>query len=110
LNSAPPPARDKAAESTRPQGAYDSRAAGTVAQAPAAQPPSLGTGHGRGEYSPVTQVEFERASSRPDELVAIRYERHERLVAMGVLPRVLRHAWRDPNPFPSGELGFVPDP
>ena len=61
-----------------------------------------------GEYSPVEQVEFERASSRPDQLVAIRYERHETLVAMGVLPR-WRPAWHDPDPFP-GALGFVPDP
>jgi len=72
------------------------------------QEPSLGTGHGRGEYSPVQQVEFERASARPDELVAIRYERRETLVVMGVLPQV-RHGLRDPDPFP-GALSFVPDP
>jgi hypothetical protein len=72
------------------------------------QQPSLGTGHGRGEYSPVRQVAFERASARPDELVAIRYERREALVAMGVLP-VARPVWRDPDPFP-GALSFVPDP
>jgi hypothetical protein len=72
------------------------------------QEPSLGTGHGRGEYSPVQQVEFERASVRPDELVAMRYERRETLVAMGVLPGV-RPASRNPDPFP-GALSFVPDP
>ncbi len=72
--------------------------------------PSLGTGHGRGEYSPVEQVAFERASSRPDELIAIRYERRETLVAMGVLPEPRdRSRRRQPDPFP-GTLGFVPDP
>jgi hypothetical protein len=72
------------------------------------QQPSLGTGHGRGEYSPVQQVQFERASTRPDEMVVIRYERHETLVALGVLPET-RDALRDPDPFP-GALSFVPDP
>jgi hypothetical protein len=88
--------------------AKESRAAG--ATAPAMQQPSLGTGHGRGEFSPVEQVEFERASSQPDEMIAIRYERRETLVAMGVIPR-RPHSLprRDPDPFP-GALGFVPDP
>jgi hypothetical protein len=72
--------------------------------------PSLGTGHGRGEYSPVEQVAFQRASSQPDELIAIRYERRETLVAMGVLPEPRLRRWpRQPDPFP-GALGFVPDP
>jgi hypothetical protein len=72
--------------------------------------PSLGTGHGRGEYSPVERVAFERASSRPDEIVSIRYERRETLVAMGVLPEPrYRPRPRQPDPFP-GALGFVPDP
>jgi hypothetical protein len=103
-----PAAREKAAEAPARSEASDGRLAGAAAPAPAAQAPSLGTGHGRGEYSPVQPVEFERASSRPDQLVAIRYERRETLVAMGVLPRV-RHSWRDPDPFP-GTLSFVPDP
>jgi hypothetical protein len=87
-----------------------SRAAGAAQPAPAMEQPSLGTGHGRGEYSPVEQVEFERASSQPDEMIAIRYERRETLVAMGVIPQ-RQHSLprRDPDPFPAA-LGFVPDP
>ena len=85
--SGSPPSREKA-EADAAGKAADSRAASAHAAAPAMQEQSLGTGHGRGEYSPVQQVEFERASARPDELVAIRYERRETLVAMGVLPRV----------------------
>ena len=80
------------------------------APAPVAQQPSLGTGHGRGEYSPVEQVAFERASKHPDELIAIRYERRETLVAMGVLPEPeYSFPRRHPDPVP-GTLGFVPDP
>jgi hypothetical protein len=97
----PEQARSKAAGE-----AADSNAA--RAPSATAQVPSLGTGHGRGEYSPVQRVEFERASTRPDEIVAIRYERRETLVAMGVLPPV-RDDLRHPDPFP-GALGFVPDP
>ena len=86
------------------------RAAGNTAAAPSMQQPTLGTGHGRGEYSPVEQVEFVRASSRPDEMIAIRYERRETLVAMGVIPEP-RYSFqgRQPDPFP-GVTGFVPDP
>lgn len=105
--SASPSSREKA-EADAVGKAANNRAAGETAAAPAAQQPSLGTGHGRGEYSPVQQVEFERASARPDEMVAIRYERRETLVAMGVLPE-RRYGMRDPDPFP-GALSFVPDP
>jgi len=105
--AASPPSQERA-ESDAVEKTVDSRAAGSNAAAPSMQQPSLGTGHGRGEYSPVQQVQFERASARPDELVAIRYERRETLVAMGVLP-MSRHGLRDPDPFP-GALSFVPDP
>ncbi len=101
-----PAARERAEASA----AKADRAAGVSAPAPAMQQPSLGTGHGRGEYSPVQQVEFERAGTRPDEVIAIRYERRETLVAMGVIaePRY-SFSRRDPDPFP-GAPGFVPDP
>jgi len=98
------------AEADAAQESTASRAAGAGAAAPAMQQPSLGTGHGRGEYSPVERVEFERARAQPDEMIAIRYERRETLVAMGVLPE-FRYSprRRSPDPFP-GALGFVPDP
>jgi hypothetical protein len=101
--------RERAAADTAGE-AKASRAEGAAASAPAMERPSLGTGHGRGEYSPVEQVAFERASSKPDETIAIRYERRETLVAMGVLPEP-RYSFqrRDPDPFP-GSVGFVPDP
>jgi hypothetical protein len=84
--------------------------AGAPELAAAARMRSLGTGHGRGEYSPAERVAFERASVQPDELIAIRYERRETLVAMGVLPEPrYRPRLPQPDPFP-GALGFVPDP
>jgi len=106
---APQGSRDRA-EADSAGEAKASRAEGATASAPAMEQPSLGTGHGRGEYSPVEQVEFERASSQPDEMIAIRYERRETLVAMGVLPQWQHRSARpDPDPFP-GTPGFVPDP
>jgi hypothetical protein len=98
---------------TEADAAGDSRArseARSSEYSAAAPLPALGTGHGRGEYSPVEQVAFERASTQPDELIAIRYERRETLVALGVLPEPRLPRWpRQPDPFP-GALGFVPDP
>jgi hypothetical protein len=70
--------------------------------------PALGTGRGRREHSPVQRVEFERASTRPDQRIVLRYDRRENLMAMGILPKP-GYRWREPNPFP-GSLGFVPDP
>ena len=73
---------------------------------PMASGPSLGTGHGAREYSSVRQTRFERASSRPDQATALRYDRREHLIAMGVLPAP--GAWpHRPDPFPGR---FVPDP
>lgn len=104
--AAPPAARREKSASA---GAAAESAGAADAAAPAAQQlPSLGTGHGRREYSPVQHVHFERASSRPAERIAIRYESRDALVAMGVLP-AWRERWREPEPFP-GAMGFVPDP
>ncbi len=64
----------------------------------------LGTAHGRSEDSWVDTTAFERAQARPDEIITIRYDRPETLVAMGII------APAGPNPFPSSEPGFVPDP
>ncbi len=87
-----------------------------AAEAPAANAESaqrresedrLGTGHGPRESSPAQYVDFRRASSTPDETIAIYYDSYRNLVARGVLPRKERWAKREPQPFPAG---FVPDP
>src|SRR5262245_10064535 len=69
----------------------------------------LGTGHGRSETSVVSYTDFERARSSPDEVITIRYDSRENLLAMGVItqPRLPAPV---PNPFPNSESGFVPDP
>jgi hypothetical protein len=64
----------------------------------------LGTGHGEREFAPITHTAFERASDRPDEIVQLRYDSVENLVALGVL-RPTRAL-----PAPAAFPGFVPDP
>lgn len=82
-----------------------------VASAPASQPaPKLGTGHGEREYSYVESTDFRRLQREPSEVIRIRYDSFENLVAMGVI-RQSRVTPPTPNPFPvSRERGYVPDP
>jgi hypothetical protein len=70
----------------------------------------LGTGHGAREASYVQNTHFDRLSSTPNEIIQIRYDSFENLVAMGVVRS--RPAWRPgPNPFPDSTAPkFVPDP
>jgi hypothetical protein len=69
----------------------------------------LGTGHGRSETSHVGYTDFERARNSPDEVITIRYDSRENLLAMGVITQPHLPA-PVPNPFPNSESGFVPDP
>lgn len=64
----------------------------------------LGTGHGERENSVVQYTNFERAGSRPDQVVTIYYDSRPNLIARGVIPRP---TFGHPNPFPGQ---FVPDP
>ena len=84
------------------------RSADASRNAPMAAGAPLGTGHGRDESSPVQRVRFERASSTPREIVTVRYDRRENLIAMGVLPSVPLAGM--PRAFPDWTPGFVPDP
>jgi hypothetical protein len=76
----------------------------------AAPAEKLGTGHGTREASYVQNTQFDRLSSMPNEVIKIRYDSFENLVAMGVVPS--RPAWRTgPNPFPDSiSPRYVPDP
>jgi hypothetical protein len=70
----------------------------------------LGTGHGEREWSYVVDTEFSRMQREPNEVIRIRYDSLENLVAMGIL-RPAHPAPPAPNPFPhSHERQFVPDP
>ena len=70
----------------------------------------LGTGHGEREYSYVNHTEFARLQPQPNEIIRIRYDSLENLLAMGIVkrPRPLPPTM---NPFPaSPEQQYVPDP
>jgi hypothetical protein len=72
--------------------------------------PKLGTAHGQRESSWVTHIEFERLQSEPNEIVRIRYDSMENLVAMGIVPP-RGHMPPQPNAFPSVAGSFyAPDP
>ena len=100
-----PAAAESRAES--PQGAGARSRDEAVARA--APAPRLGTGHGERESSRVAHTTFERRSHRPDELIRIRYDSVENLVALGVIPGAAPQ--RQANPFPDAPLSrYVPDP
>jgi len=114
--AAPPAAaRENGAESSlRGEANVDDQAARAAQKSGAVAPPAplakLGTGHGAREKSYVEFTDFARASSQPNELVRIRYDSRENLLALGIIPRAAPVAG-DPNPFPGSALvHFVPDP
>lgn len=71
----------------------------------------LGTGHGDRETDKVGHTQFERRGERPDDIVRIRYDSHENLIAMGIIPRHKRPE-RDqrPSAFPAERPYYAPDP
>jgi len=70
--------------------------------------PGLGTGHGQRETSVVVNVNFEREQPQPNEVIRIRYDSRENLLAMGVIRQTTPPR---PQPFPGEQrLGYVPDP
>ena len=72
--------------------------------------PKLGTGHGEREYSSVNHTEFLRMQDRPNEVIRIRYDSFENLLALGIVKRP-RPAPPWANPFPaSPDQQYVPDP
>jgi hypothetical protein len=85
----------------------DAQAQSNVANMAPAQ--KLGTGHGAREASYVQSTTFDRRSSTPNEVIKIRYDSFENLVAMGVIRS--RPVWPPtPNPFPDSMPRYVPDP
>ena len=112
-SEAPSSMGDARAKAAPPAGSADMAAessAGAMARQ-SAPSPSLGTAHGRRETSYVGKTTFERANSQPDEVIRIRYDSRENLVAAGVIPMPQR--WprpSGPSPFPGSDPGYVPDP
>lgn len=97
----------KSGDAPRPSAAPGAAASSErSAQADHAPAPRLGTAHGQRENSEVNYTDFVRASSRPDEVISIRYDSYRNLVAQGVI-RGRNTRRENPNPFPGQ---FVPDP
>lgn len=72
--------------------------------------PQLGTAHGQRETSVVSHTSFARLQAQPNEIIRIRYDSRENLVAAGVIREPVARL-PVPNPFPqSANAGYVPDP
>jgi hypothetical protein len=96
--------RSPSAESQPGLARSEDKSFGSQAGAP------IGTGHGRREYRPSVNVAFDRADS-VYELVNVRYDSRQNLIAMGVIPSRGHYSQR-PRSFPNqrDQLGFTPDP
>jgi hypothetical protein len=115
LRSAPAPAAPAAESLTeRIMGGADASASAEGAlrkqQAAPMPAPKLGTGHGARENSVVSHTSFARLQAQPNEVIRIRYDSRENLVAAGVIREPAAHN-PIPDPFPqSGNASYVPDP
>lgn len=101
--AAPAPAQE-AESSARALGA------GSLAKAAPAPSAKLGTAHGQRETSVVSHTSFTRLQERPNEVISIRYDSRENLVAYGV---IREQPVRPPIPraFPQSDaVSYVPDP
>jgi len=100
--AASPPSESRAASSDL---------SGNIVNMPLPRPPgpALGTAHGEREYSYVAHTHFVRRQWQPDEIIRIRYDSLDNLIAMGIV-RPHRYAGPRPSPFPSTESAYVPDP
>ncbi|THD60664.1 hypothetical protein [Phenylobacterium sp.] len=110
--SAPPPAAPRAAPALRsPAAAPPAAASSEMAAAAERRAEKLGTAHGAREWSVITNVDFERATSHPQLIRRIEYDTFDNLVASGMVRPNLGEA-RRPRPFPGNGDGaaYVPDP
>ncbi len=98
--------------SAQSQGALSSSERQAKATAEPMPTPKLGTAHGQRETSVVSRTSFERLQTQPNEIIRIRYDSRENLVASGVIRApVTRLPIPGPSPFPrSDDVSHVPDP
>ena len=126
---APPPATSPWAQAMGPLGAMPDRSAEpspvqqpsdslsfserrAKASAEAMPTPKLGTAHGQRETSAVSSTNFQRLQSHPNEIIRIRYDSRENLIAGGVIREpVAQMPLPRANAFPMSEQSsYVPDP
>jgi hypothetical protein len=107
---APPPVSAMALPDSVAREAVAGLPSSQLRSAPAAPPTKLGTGHGERVYSHVDHTEFERLHTQPDEVIRIRYDSLDNLIAMGIVEKP-HPAVPSANPFPaSAQQQYVPDP
>jgi len=109
LPSAPAPAA-AAAPPSEAESSARSQSADSVAKAAPAPSARLGTAHGQRETSVVSHTTFTRLQDQPNEIISIRYDSRENLIASGVIraPIARPHV---PRAFPqSDNFSYVPDP
>jgi hypothetical protein len=100
--------RSAGAPASAASGIGGARADRAEARDSLAQSQQLGTGHGQRRYDPVSQTQFERESSRPNQQIAVFYDSYDALVSRGVIRERYRNPYgNQPEPFP---IGFAPDP
>ena len=109
LRDAPSPApaapmQERAAQAE----SQDRLDASSMAKAPSPRA-KLGTAHGQRETSVVTQTTFRRLQAQPNEVITIRYDSRENLIAAGIIRAPVRQPM--PNAFPQSDApSYVPDP
>jgi hypothetical protein len=106
-----PPSGSSSSSAPLSASTREARSSGRVEALASPRPaaPKLGTGHGEREFSYVNHTEFSRMQPEPNEVIRIRYDSLDNLVAMGIIerPRPAPTA----NPFPdSPAQRYAPDP
>ena len=104
------PAAAAPAQASEAESSARSMSSDSVAKAAPMPSPKLGTAHGQRETSIVSHTTFTRMQDRPNEVISIRYDSRENLIASGVIrePIARPHV---PRAFPqSDNLSYVPDP
>ena len=108
--SAAPTAEAPALASQAESSSARSMSADSVAKAAPMPSAKLGTAHGQRETSVITHTTFTRLQDRPNEVISIRYDSRENLVASGVIREPIARP-HGPRAFPQSDtLSYVPDP
>lgn len=107
------PAAPAAAAPAEAESSARSQSADSVAKAAPMPSAKLGTAHGQRETSVVTHTSFTRLQEQPNEIISIRYDSRENLIASGVIREPIARPYMPPvsRAFPqSDNLSYVPDP
>jgi hypothetical protein len=105
-----PSAPAAAAPPSEAESSARSQSADSVAKAAPTPSARLGTAHGQRETSVVSHTTFTRLQDQPNEIISIRYDSRENLIASGVIREPIARPHR-PRAFPqSDSVSYVPDP